>query len=59
MKLYGVTFTGDYYNLFTTITANDEAEAERRAIDNLEREYGFDIQGTYNEIEINLEGEYT
>jgi len=58
MNAYGIRFIGDFYTLFTTVTADNEEQAERLAVANLAMEYGFDLTGTYNEIEIELEGEY-
>jgi hypothetical protein len=55
---YGIRFIGDYYSLFTTVTADNEEQAERLAVANLSLEYGFEIGGTYHEVEIELEGEY-
>jgi hypothetical protein len=58
MKTWGITFVGDYYNLFTIISADDEEQAERFALQNIEREYGWDLSGSYFAIKIEQEGEY-
>lgn len=55
---YGVRFIGDFYSLFTVVTAKDEEQAERAALAVLQHEYRFDLTGTYNEIDIELEGAY-
>ena len=58
MKTWGITFIGDFYNLFTIISADDEEQAERFAIQNIEREYGWNLADTYFEIKIEQEGQY-
>ena len=57
MKTWGITFVGDLYNLFTVISADDEEQAERFAIQNIKREYGWDLTGSYFETKIEQEGE--
>ena len=58
MKTWGITFIGNFYNLFTTISATNKEEAERFAIQNIEREYGWNLADTYFEIKIEQEGKY-
>lgn len=56
MNSYGVSFSGGYYNLFTNVYANDDEQAERTALTQILDQYGWDLAGTYDEIEIILEG---
>jgi hypothetical protein len=58
MKTWGITFVGDFYNLFTIIDADDEEQAERFAIQNIDREYGWNLADTYFETKIEQESHY-
>jgi hypothetical protein len=58
MKTWGITFVGDLFNLFTVISADDKEQAERFAVQNIERKYGWDLSGSYFKIIIDQEGEY-
>lgn len=58
MKTWGITFIGELFNLFTVISADDEEQAERFAIHQIEQKYGWDLSGSYFETKIEQEGEY-
>jgi hypothetical protein len=49
---YNVEFIGDYYNLITNVFASDEEQAEVKALANILREYGWDLQATYSQVEV-------
>jgi hypothetical protein len=55
---FDVRFVGNYYNLYTTVVADNEEQAERYAIDRIAEEYGWDLTDTYFEVEIIKQGEY-
>lgn len=57
MNSYGVRFIGGYYSLFTNVYADNEEQAERFAIEQILDQYGWDVSGTYDELEIELEGQ--
>jgi|LakMenEpi03Aug12_release.lakeMendotaPanAssembly.Ray.scaffolds.fasta_scaffold2186496_1 hypothetical protein len=52
MSCYNVEFIGDYYNLITQVSADSEEEAEANALVSILREYGWDLEATYSQIEI-------
>lgn len=56
MYSYGVNFIGGYYSLFTNVYADNDEQAERFALAQIKDQYGWDLSGTYDEIEIELEG---
>jgi hypothetical protein len=49
---YNVEFIGDYYNLITNVFASDEEQAEVKALANILKEYGWDLQATYSQVEV-------
>jgi hypothetical protein len=49
---YNVEFIGDYYNLITNVFASDEEQAEVKALAYILREYGWDLQATYSQVEV-------
>lgn len=59
MNSYGVKFVGGYYSLFTNVYADNEEQAERTALTQILDQYGWDLAGTYDELEIELEGTLT
>lgn len=57
--LYVVTFVGDYFNLTTTVLdAENEAQAIKLAILNIQDHYGWELDAVSNEITATLEGTY-
>ena len=58
MSDYDVRFVGDIYSLHVTSLAHNEEDAERFALQNILEEYGWDLEGTYFEVEITELGEY-
>ena len=57
MNLYTVTFVGDYFTLTTNIYAYDIQDASDKAIENMADLYGFDLESSTNDIDIELAGE--
>jgi hypothetical protein len=57
MTYYNVEFIGDYYNLITNVSADNEEEAEANALVSILREYGWDLEATYSQVEITEEEE--
>lgn len=55
MNSYGVNFIGGYYSLFTNVYADNEEQAERTALTQILEQYGWDLTGTYDELEITHE----
>lgn len=56
MNAYLVEFIGGYYNLSTCVYADDEEQAERNAIEQIKYQYNWDLDGTYDELNITHEG---
>jgi hypothetical protein len=57
MNLYTLTFVGDYFTLTTNIYAYDIQDASDKAIENMADLYGFDLESSTNDIDIELAGE--
>jgi len=57
MSCYNVEFIGDYYNLITNVSADNEEEAEANALARIADEYGWDLEATYSQVEITEEEE--
>ena len=51
MGYYNVEFIGDYYNLITSVYAEDREQAEVNALATILREYGWDLEATYSQVE--------
>jgi len=56
--LYCVTFVGDYFNLTTVVEAESEDKAKDFAAYVIGSQYGWDVEGVSNEINVELEGTY-
>lgn len=52
MSCYNVEFIGDYYNLITQVSADSPEEAEANALVSILREYRWDLEATYSQVEI-------
>lgn len=51
-KVWTVEFVGDYFQLMTTVGADNEEQAKKFAEDLLNEHYGFDMEKISNEINI-------
>lgn len=49
-SVWNVEFVGDYFQLTSTVIANDEEQAVEFATDLLKKHYGFDMESISNEI---------
>lgn len=51
-SVWNVEFVGDYFQLISTVIADDEEQAVSNAIHLLQQHYGIDIDAITNEIEV-------
>ena len=51
-SVWNVEFVGDYFQLISTVIADDEEQAVANAIHLLQQHYGIDIDAITNEIEV-------
>jgi hypothetical protein len=49
-SVWNVEFVGDYFQLISTVIADDEEQAVEFATDLLKKYYGFDMESISNEI---------
>ena len=49
-SVWNVEFVGDYFQLISTVIADNEEQAVEFATDLLKKHYGFDMEGISNEI---------
>jgi hypothetical protein len=49
-SVWNVEFVGDYFQLISTVIADDEEQAVKFATDLLKKHYGFDMDNISNEI---------
>mgnify|MGYP006925717821 CR=1 FL=1 len=49
-SVWNVEFVGDYFQLISTVIADNEEQAVEFATDLLKKHYGFDMKGISNEI---------
>jgi hypothetical protein len=54
--LWDVTFTGDRFTLHTTVTAENEEQAEANAVANMQDFYGFDLNNA-GRYQVTTEGQ--
>ena len=49
-SVFNVEFVGDYFQLISTVIADNEEHAVELATNLLKKHYGFDMEGISNEI---------
>jgi len=49
-SVWNVEFVGDYFQLLSTVIADNEEQAIKFATDLLKKHYGFDMESISNEI---------